>query len=126
MLGKIISQLYRIADLLKDKKLVDKDSNTDNNNDSSEDKPKEITLDDIYQYTKNELINFMDFDESFIQTLPKTFDDIELIESSNVSESGIYKCTTDIAYDGRILFLCMTDNEDRYYVSYLEHKSPAA
>ena len=27
MLGKIISQLYRIADLLKDKKLVDKDSN---------------------------------------------------------------------------------------------------
>ena len=33
MLGKIIAQLYRIADLLKDKKLVDKNSNDNNDND---------------------------------------------------------------------------------------------
>ena len=79
MLGNIISQLYRIADLLKTKKLVDKDSNTDNNNDSSENKPKEITLDDIYQYYKNELINANNFEESFIQSFPETFDDIKAI-----------------------------------------------
>ena len=123
MLGKIISQLYRIADLLKTKKLVDKDSNTDNNNDSSENKPKEITLDDIYQYYKNQLINFGYFDGSSIQTLPQTFDDIELTETENVNETGIYKCENRY---GLILFTYMTDNEDRYYVCYLQHKSPAA
>lgn len=117
MLGKIISQLYRIADLLKDKKLVDKDSNTDSN--SSEDKPKEITLDDIYQYYKNELINFDYFDESSIQTLPQTFDDIPLTSSSNVDITGIYKCITSVAEDGKILF-SYVDNDIIYYICYFE------
>lgn len=121
MLGKIISQLYRIADLLKTKKLVDIDSNTDS--DSSEDKPKEITLDDIYQYYKNELISANDFDETFIQSLPETFDDIELVATEYVDESGIYKCDF---MGGDVLFSYITDTDDRYYVCYLPHKSPAA
>lgn len=120
MLGKIISQLYRIADLLKTKKLVDIDSNTDSN--SSEDKPKEITLDDIYQYYKNELINVNDFDESFIQTLPQTFDDIELTVTEDVSEDGIYKHEY---FAGEILFSYIMD-DTRYYVCYLKKHSPLA
>lgn len=93
MLGNIISQLYRIADLLKTKKLVDKDSNTDNNNDSSEDKPKELTLDDIYQYYKSQLeVEFADdIRDGIIQPFPETFDDIELANSETVNETGIYK-----------------------------------
>lgn len=92
MLGKIISQLYRIADLLKDKKLVDKDSNTDSN--SSENKPKEITLDDIYQYYKSQLeVEFSnDIQHGVIQPFPQTFDDIESSNSETVNETGIYKC----------------------------------
>ena len=113
MLGKIISQLYRIADLLKDKKLVDKDSNTDNND--SEDKPKEITLEDIYQYYKNELINLYDLDESFIQTLPQTFYDIEEITSSDVRNEGIYQSEEQI---GEIWFSYIGSNNIRYYVFY--------
>jgi hypothetical protein len=93
MLGNIISQLYRIADLLKTKKLVDKDSNTDNNNDS-EDKPKEITLDDIYQYYKSQLeVEFSyDIQNNNIEPFPETFDDIESSNSEIVNETGIYKC----------------------------------
>lgn len=117
MLGKIISQLYRIADLLKDKKLVDKDSNIDN--DSSEDKPKEITLDDIYQYYKNEFINANNFEESFIQGFPQTFDDIPLTSSSNVDITGIYKCIISVAEDGEIWF-SYVDNDIRYYICYFD------
>ena len=115
MLGNIISQLYRIADLLKTKKLVDIDSNTDSN--SSEDKPKELTLDDIYQYYKNELLSTDDFSEDFIQSLPQTFDDIELIENINdISRDGIYK-NYDSLY--QVLFSYIDDNDTRCYVSYL-------
>ena len=122
MLGNIISQLYRIADLLKTKKLVDKDSNTDNNNNTSEDKPKEITLDDIYQYYKSQLeVKFADdIHNGFIQPFPETFDDIELTESRDVSGNGIYKCTSDIAYDAKILF-SYVDNDVRYYICYIEN-----
>lgn len=119
MLGKIISQLYRIADLLKTKKLVDKDSNTDNN--SSEDKPKEITLDDIYQYYKSQLeVKLADYiHDGIIQPFPETFDDIPLTSSSNVDITGIYKCIISVAEDGKILF-SYVDNDIRYYICYFE------
>lgn len=125
MLGNIISQLYRIADLLKTKKLVDKDSNTDNTNNNSEDKPKEITLDDIYQYYKSQLeVEFAnDIQHGMIQPFPETFDDIELVATEYVDKSGIYKCDF---MGGDVLFSYITDTDDRYYVCYLPHKSPAA
>lgn len=119
MLGNIISQLYRIADLLKDKKLVDKDSNTDNNNDSSEDKPKEITLDDIYQYYKSQLeVEFGDdIRDGILQPFPETFDDIEFT-NGEISKSGIYKCSD--VYD-RPLFTYTNDGPliIRYYVCFM-------
>lgn len=120
MLGKIISQLYRIADLLKDKKLVDKDSS--DNNDSSEDKPKEITLDDIYQYYKSqlELLYNNALQESLIDPFPETFDDIEFTETNLVDKIGIYKA--DKAYR-EVLFSYLTDTNDetnvRCYVCFL-------
>ena len=120
MLGNIISQLYRIADLLKTKKLVDKDSNTNNTDNNSEDKPKEITLDDIYQYYKSQLeVEFGDdILDGIIQPFPETFDDIELTETEDVNEDGIYKSRYQI---GEILFSYI-DIDTRYYVCYLRSK----
>lgn len=119
MLGNIISQLYRIADLLKTKKLVDKDSNTDNNNNNdSEDKPKELTLDDIYQYYKSQLeVEFADdIQNGVIQPFPETFDDIELTETQDVNKDGIYKNKYEFQ---QVLFSYITDDNIRYYVSYI-------
>ena len=120
MLGNIISQLYRIADLLKTKKLVDKDSNTDSN--SSEDKPKEITVDSIYQYYKSqlELLYNDGLQVNAIDPFPETFDDIEFTETNLVDKIGIYK--SDKAYR-EVLFSYLTDTNDetnvRYYVCFL-------
>lgn len=104
MLGKIISQLYRIADLLKTKKLVDIDSNTDSN--SSEDKPKEITIDDVYEYYKNE--------NADIENLPETLADIQEI-NSHPGNIGIYKSLENIN-NATVLFSYIGSDNIRYYV----------
>ncbi len=62
MLGNIISQLYRIADLLKDKKLVDKNSS---NSSQSED---EVKTKPIYTYNvlnKTEVIYGININEKY-------------------------------------------------------------
>lgn len=123
MLGNIISQLYRIADLLKTKKLVDKDSNTDSN--SSEDKPKELALDDIYQYYKSQLeVEFADdIQNGVIQPFPETFDDIE--EPIEINKTGIYKFSNPF---DRTLFSYKTDTDIEsnitYYVCFIIYSNP--
>ena len=108
MLGKIIAQLYRIADLLKDKKLVDKDSS--DNNDS-----KNLTINDVYQYYKSQILNN-------IQDLPQTFDDIkEIIDYSEVDKPSVYKISLEKLnyYNFRfedIIFTHIENNTRKYIV----------
>ncbi len=71
MLGKIISQLYRIADLLKDKKLVDKNSN-DSSQSESED---EIKIKPIFSPKKEYLIGVQIKEKYF--NIPETIHETE-------------------------------------------------
>ena len=108
MLGKIISQLYRIADLLKDKKLVDKDSNDNNDFEN-------LTINDVYQYYKSQILNN-------IQDLPQTFDDIkEIINYSEVDKHSVYKISLEklnyynFRYEN-IIFSYIENNTQKYIV----------
>lgn len=108
MLGKIIAQLYRIADLLKDKKLVDKDS-SDNNDFEN------MTINDVYQYYKSQSLNN-------IQDLPQTFDDIkEIINYSEVDKLSVYKISLEkLNYYNfklaNIIFTYIENNTQKYIV----------
>lgn len=94
MLGNIISQLYRIADLLKDKKLVDKDSsNSSQSEDEDEIKVKPVfTRDKEYLIgiqIKEKYLNIPETEETTLgQIFPECISDI--VEIINEHSNGAF------------------------------------
>ena len=94
MLGKIISQLYRIADLLKDKKLVDKDSN---DSPQSED---EVRVKPVFYYDIENIVGCLIKEKDVVhveteqttlaQIFPNVINDINNIINTNF-DSRIFR-----------------------------------
>lgn len=87
MLGNIISQLYRIADLLKDKKLVDKDSNNSSQTESENEirvKPLFINGDVIGCLVKEkDFVHVQTAQTTLAQIFPNVINDISNIINTN-------------------------------------------
>lgn len=86
MLGNIISQLYRIADLLKDKKLVDKDSS----NSSQSENEDEVKVKPIFSIGKEYLIGFQIKEKYF--NIPETIHETEVTTLGQIFP----ECISDI------------------------------
>ena len=129
MLGNIISQLYRIADLLKDKRLVDK-----NSNDSSQSE-NEIKVKPVYLYDENntEVLNGIGINEKYFNKnftegitlkniFPIIFSEIyELLQRKNFNDEmyGMFNIlienSTSIHF---ISYIRLSSNKYEIYLDY--------